>query len=290
MSWDSRDSDIFPDNKPQTQTQWETGVNQTFSEIMSPRSKVGRAVIDELVAWGTEKTETVTLAPFTVQDWAKKIPEKRNAGALAVDPSAATVLGQFPDELPDSQLRRIGNTPEGPQRDALVASVLGTGKGSSADLLFSRQDWAQSGPSAGLDAADETLLHEIVHCVRQLSGMEQSGKLINNSPTIDKYQTYDSVEEFAAIVITNVYRSESGRKGLRADHTLDPTTGKDKPLMFPLTNARNFVTAWRQQMLRLQTDLPRLCRRLAEVDCAFNPFFELYQSQNRFMPGTRIAV
>ena len=97
---------------------------------------------------------------------------------------------------------------------------------------------------------------------------------------------YDTLEEFAAIVITNIYRSENGRQGLRRDHLVDQDI-KDQPLSPPLTNPRTFLTVWRAQLERLQSELPHLCNQLARIECPFNPIFELYAAQNRFAPGSR---
>jgi hypothetical protein len=102
-------------------------------------------------------------------------------------------------------------------------------------------------------------------------------------------QRYDTLEEFAAIVITNIYRSENGREGLRRHHLLDEK-GKDPPLSPPLTNPRTFLIVWRPQLERLQSELPLLCNQVAPIDCQFNPLFELYAAQNRFAPGTRRVI
>ena len=58
---------------------------------------------------------------------------------------------------------------------------------------------------------DEILLHEMVHGLRQLRGTTDSHKPAD-APNMD------TVEEFMAIVVSNVYRSELNRPGLRADH------------------------------------------------------------------------
>jgi hypothetical protein len=94
-------------------------------------------------------------------------------------------------------------------------------------------------------------------------------------------QIYNDYEEFVAVLITNIYRSENKRAGLRRDHL------PDSELAYPLTNARNFLTVWRPQIARLCNDSHLLCNELAAVVCHFNPIFELYSAQNRFLPGGR---
>jgi hypothetical protein len=110
-----------------------------------------------------------------------------------------------------------------------------------------------------------------------------------DTPQTRLSQRYDTLEEFAAIVITNIYRSENGREGLRRHHLLDEK-GKDPPLSPPLTNPRTFLIVWRPQLERLQSELPLLCNQVAPIDCQFNPLFELYAAQNRFAPGTRRVI
>jgi hypothetical protein len=60
---------------------------------------------------------------------------------------------------------------------------------------------------------DEVLLHEMVHGLRDMQG--QSFKV----PTRGTLRNYDNLEEFLAIVITNVYISAKDKTmPLRADH------------------------------------------------------------------------
>jgi hypothetical protein len=95
-------------------------------------------------------------------------------------------------------------------------------------------------------------------------------------------QIYNEYEEFVAIVLTNIYRSENKRIGLKRDHL-----GDSGELAYPLTNARNFLTVWLPQIERLCGEMHLLCNQFAGVECDFNPIFELYAAQNRFLPGGR---
>jgi hypothetical protein len=134
----------------------------------------------------------------------------------------------------------------------------------------------------------------LIHSLRQEEGQEDPDRLnadfkVLQMPNRPLSQIYDTVEEFAAIVITNVYRSEKGRPGLRAHHVANPD-GSDPPLVYPLTNPRNFLSVWRRQLIRLATDLSFLCNKVAAIDCPFNPIFELYAALDRFAPGGRAVV
>jgi hypothetical protein len=57
---------------------------------------------------------------------------------------------------------------------------------------------------------DESLVHELVHAFRDAQG--------KHNPVPTKNRRYDTVEEFLAVVITNVYISSKGDHWLRADH------------------------------------------------------------------------
>jgi hypothetical protein len=73
--------------------------------------------------------------------------------------------------------------------------------------------------------ACEVLLHELVHSFRQISGNW------DQRPTPDAYR---NLEEFYAIVIGNVYRSELRRIGLRGGHGREslPPAQRDNAAVF----------------------------------------------------------
>ena len=198
-------------------------------------------------------------APKPSQTAIGRIKAKLNAGAVADDQQAGTVPGKLPDELPDWVYKLIAATPPGPERDKLVKSYQGTGTGSSSSLSFTAQDWSPASTHVGLDADDETLLHELVHSLRQAKGQEDPDRLKAPFPVLrggektsagmdtpqnSLSQIYDTLEEFTAILITNIYRSENGRQGLRRDHLVDKDMNH-QPLFPPLTNPRTFLTVWR---------------------------------------------
>ena len=179
LDWDLRDPDGIINAKAQNRQQWEDGVNNTLMLLYNtPPCHTSAAVIDEIVIAGTIKSETVTIVPWTRKSWEMPIrglpDDKLNSGATPDDIPAATISGKLSDELPDSVLKQIAATPEGPQRDRLIDRYCGTGSGSSSKIYFTAQDWAPPTQGAGLDAADETLLHELVHSLRQERGQEES--------------------------------------------------------------------------------------------------------------------
>lgn len=301
LDWELRDSNGVLNERVKSQGQWEDGVVGTLKLLaLSPPCLTSSAVIKALSAVG----KGVTIIPFTLkpnETALGKLPAKLNAGAIADDVPAATMPGKLSDELPDAAIKAIAATPEGPERDKLVDGLRGTGAGSSSKLFFTAQDWAPATGAAWLDAVDETLLHELVHSLRQAKGQEDPDHLLapfpvlrggekgtdgKETPQSPLSQRYDTREEFAAILFTNIYRSENGRQGLRQHHLVDEKQ-KDPPLSPQLSNPRNFLTVWRPQLEQLQRELPQLCDDIAAIDCPFNPVFELYAAHNRFAPGTR---
>lgn len=167
-----------------------------------------------------------------------------------------------PRRLDDENLRNAGETME-----YGVASV-----------SFTPQDWDNPAhkPSS-LYLADEHLFHELVHVARELSGlMDYSGS--NIVPKVPRHdQDYQNLEEFCAVVITNIYRSENLRPDLRRDHGGEPI----ETLPDDLCDPANFVDLWYGPLCRLKGDFERcgVFHRIAVVQCKFNPFGELQRRQ-----------
>jgi hypothetical protein len=256
-----------------------SGVTSTLRDIyITSPCACGKAVVDGIQSTG----KTVTVIP----ERQPLMPDKSdaNAHADAVDSLKATIRGGKP-EFPPSP------------------TDLGIGGGSAAVLSFTAQDWVPSN-SDSMNAVDETLFHELVHALRQTMGIEDSAPVpapfevlrrgdgsvsqLMNQSTATKAtkhsQVYNNYEEFVAVMITNIYRSEVGRPGLRRDHL-----GGNALLTYPLTNARNFLTVWRPQIQRMCGEMVAVCDRLAAIDCSFNPIFELYTAQKRFVAGKRLV-
>ena len=147
--WDARDTDKFFNDRSMTRDRWEGGVRDTLELLgLRPPCQSSSAVIDALKATG----KTVTIIPFTMNSWEiadGRLKAKLNAGAVANDKMKATVPGKRSDELPNWVIDQIKNTPIGPERDKLEASLQGTGEGSDSTLSFNAQDWAPASPTWG---------------------------------------------------------------------------------------------------------------------------------------------
>jgi hypothetical protein len=104
--------------------------------------------------------------------------------------------------------------------------------------------------------SDDVLVHELVHEARQMRGMHC------REPMGDGFETK---EEFYAVVIANIYRSEkSPSNALRADYSLVWRT---------LTlSDDDFHTKYILEIQQLKVEMPRLFTGLSQVKAGWNPF------------------
>jgi hypothetical protein len=149
------------------------------------------------------------------------------------------------------------------------SNLTGSGFGSSAEIFFSPERLKRTGPGM---KPDEVLFHEIVHAVRALQGvMTLSFKMGRD---------YDNDEEFAAVVVTNVYLSEKKQTALRANHASGVLRNPDKFLDspdVPAPGARMLLSGFRLRQ-------PTFFEALAKIDrptAAFNPFRQLDEETRR---------
>jgi hypothetical protein len=116
---------------------------------------------------------------------------------------------------------------------------------------------------------DEVLFHEMVHATRQMRGT------FNPLPL---GYLYDTEEEFFAILLANVYASETGRPiDLRSDHhSFEHLTTDTNVRFLPKRDLNDYRY---RLVAKLVHDEPRLARELNNVQHApFNPvrrYFEL---------------
>jgi hypothetical protein len=105
------------------------------------------------------------------------------------------------------------------------------GGGSNVELYFTPSEWGGgkspcSGPGSSWPA-DQVLVHELVHALRDMQG------LTNPVPTTNT--SYLNEEEFLAIVVEDVYISAKGGTKFRANHF------DDSVLWSPLDTSKGFV-------------------------------------------------
>lgn len=105
---------------------------------------------------------------------------------------------------------------------------------------------------------DEVLLHELVHAQRMTAGLS------NKKRKVPFQERYDNKEEFFAILITNIYHSERGRKYRRSSHRSFWFKSADNEVFLDEGINRTHVRQLRSQQ-------PLLFNNLKNVNTAFNP-------------------
>jgi hypothetical protein len=107
---------------------------------------------------------------------------------------------------------------------------------------------------------DDALLHELVHCLRIMSGLYDGS---------DYLPGYHNAEEFFAILITNMYQGQRGRvRSLRADYArpFNALPGR-------WTDSQSDIYhQYKQQLDRLSSEMPDLCGHFRTMDGFWNPF------------------
>lgn len=247
-----RVADLLAERRRAATKRYEEAVFRVLVAISHQRS--GRAVIAEVRRSGKQ----VTIVPYlpSDQDW-------ENASARPVNVEDATRKHRRPrdsDGDPIEEVRR------------------GTGRGSDSEIQFIPKDlatsinshtavkvksaWTPGHDPYSLAFEDELLLHELVHSFRQAAGQ-------SNRRRVPRQPRYDTMEELVAITVTNVYRSECHRPGVRNDNH-----GKLE-LMF--CSGEHFLKLQfnRIHLWKFCRQHPILARDLGSINTYFNPFQHL---------------
>lgn len=155
-------------------------------------------------------------------------------------------------------------------------------------IWFSPQQWKSTLPASHLSIPsnlrafepgllrDEVLFHELVHSGRLLDGFfpQKAEKLKPDPDNVvpwasEEAAAYDDIEEFATILVSNIYLSEKGQKVFRASHG-----GDGYPLILDQAQSSSEGFLKKPSNLALvklfcQTD--PLAPQLAAIDTLFNP-------------------
>ncbi len=227
------------------------------------RSDTGIVLLQAIQRTGKQ----VTVSPWTGTNC--------NATAAAEDYQAATPAGEtvlmggqsFEQVKEPSLLRDLLGLPKEP--------MLGTGKGSDVRIRFSPTMFgfgATGACSAVAGAAgaspSQVLFHEMAHAYRAANGT------LHTRPTIGGSTSYTNMEEFFAVVLSNVLIADpsysSANRTLRADHS------GFTALAPALSTSRGFVSHIpnRNKMRELIKGDPQLSKELRGVKSYFNPFTE----------------
>jgi len=153
--------------------------------------------------------------------------------------------------------------------------MMGTGKGSKGQIKFSPTmfGYGVTGACATFAGApgaspSQVLFHELAHAYRNAIGAS------NRRPTIGGSAGYTSMEEFFAVVLSNILISDptynSGNRTLRADHSgfvpLNPALSTSNGFMAHSPNSN--------KVRELIASDPALTRELKTIKSSFNPFAE----------------
>jgi hypothetical protein len=147
-----------------------------------------------------------------------------------------------------------------------LPSTIGTGKGSVVDVFYHPATWNQLNKNTGSispgTGPGEILYHEMVHGYREQSGLLQYRDQVADDPDMD------SIEEFFAIMASNVYRSERGFTRLRASHHGYSQVKKE------LRSPDNYYENYKPLVDKWFGEQKGYCLDMARTPAKFNPFRE----------------
>ena len=218
-------------------------------------SRSGRAIFHEFGL--RAPTHMMSITPYEAVEL--------NAYATAKDLLHATLKGQVERSGANGQILT----------DAQGKSITGQGGGSDADVSFTPIIWTKycnQNKHAHRSGAqpDEILFHEMVHATRQLRGVFDPQPL---------GFLYDTEEEFYAILLANIYGSETGRSiDLRSDHhTFEHLTTDTNAKFLPKKDASDYRYRLVEKLVHQE---PRMCHELRMLKhVPFNPIRRYHELQ-----------
>ena len=154
-----------------------------------------------------------------------------------------------------------------PLRGEVYAEALGF-SGGDAILGYSPETWWHFGHLQGADplndfSSDDVLLHELVHAMNGIAGKTNK----HSTVTLQQHHLQD-IEEFSAVLITNLYLSCVGRDySLRGDHRI-PFHRLPANLRDPDVFARVFDYELDYYFIRMDQ---HFVNALVQLPCRFNP-------------------
>jgi hypothetical protein len=127
----------------------------------------------------------------------------------------------------------------------VTSGLFGHGTGSAVDMYFTASRIEEM-----VETADEVLLHELVHASRVVKGIKYNRPVSGG---------YGNLEEFLAMLVENIYRSEKGRPPV--DYQSNPINARSI-LDFPSVGA--LIRPFRNNQ-------PALYYSLQNIRTSFNP-------------------
>lgn len=131
------------------------------------------------------------------------------------------------------------------------------------------------------DLRDEVLFHELVHTGRKLDGIYKL------TPTTDAASPYQNVEDFIAILLTNIYMSEKGKRVFRGSHG-STRIASDKHVILSKEESTSlgFLNAKANyDLVREFCDKDRLAPGFIALDVPFNPIRAFSRTRGTFAPA-----
>jgi hypothetical protein len=208
-----------------------------FREILTRAS--GKALLEE-----TRGGRRIDVLPMDFVDTAEEWIKYHDNAIASSNNKHSSVIGMY-----------AGTDEDGD-------NVVGSGRGAKVQIFYSPERLKTK--TAGF-LPDEVLYHEMVHAVRALKGLQTLGFSMKTK------NGYDNMEEFVAVVVTNVYMSEKKQTQLRSGHgrgvLTEPEKFLDSPLV-PAPGARGLLNIFRSKQRGFFDALAKIDANSAK----FNPF------------------
>jgi hypothetical protein len=260
---------LHPHHKPKHLEYHHVTIDGTGTKSYATPSQYEHAVLHQLRRLHHSRTGQAVFHEFEKRShhFMKIIPYEQaqiNAFASAKDLLHATRKGQAERSGANGQVLL----------DAHGKPIVGKGGGSDSDVSYTPVMWRKycnqhkHGHKSGAQP-DEILFHEMVHATRQMRG------IFNPMPL---GFLYDTEEEFFAILLANIYASETGRPiDLRSDHHgfEHLTTDTDAKFL-----PKRDMSDYRYRLVfKLVHDEPRMVHELRKIHSPFNPIRRYYELQ-----------
>jgi hypothetical protein len=202
---------------------------------------------------GTASDKRVEIKPFAPSEFKKNVDQEYGDLAAKTGPKDGNYI--------DANKRGTPGKTCLPEKKS--DEVKATGKGANTIVVFRPERWAggtkyPSGFEGPGSAADEILIHELVHASRYVRGVA--------NPCFGAPSGWDDYEEFIAITMCNVFSSQTRRK-LRFGHL-----GFEK-LSDDLSTSAAFLNKYKSYLTPIRFDHPHLFMALKRAPgIPFNPF------------------
>jgi hypothetical protein len=141
-------------------------------------------------------------------------------------------------------------------RDDSGRPMVGNGDGANSLIWYTPGMWdGKRRPTGPAHQPDEVLYHELVHASREMRGV-RTDFLVNKG--------YDNLEEYLAVVLTNIYLSEKGQTVFAGNHGGSVTLQGEDADNF-LHNAQNVDVRPTMLIQNLKDYQPEFYRALASL-------------------------